>query len=50
MIRLLLVEDDETISQMILDYFKETEEYQITLAKNADDALRYVNQVFDAEV
>lgn len=48
MIRLLLVEDDETISQMILDYFKETEEYQITLAKNADDALRYVNQVFDA--
>jgi len=47
MIRLLLVEDDLSVKEMIVDYLSESEEYDITYAKNAEEAMRYLNQAFD---
>ncbi len=47
MIRLLLVEDDAAISEIISNYLKELEEYEVYLAKNIDSARSYLNQSFD---
>lgn len=47
MIRLLLVEDDKAVSAMITEYLNQTEEYEITIAQDAQEALRYINQMFD---
>lgn len=47
MIRVLLVEDDVEVKKMIVEYLQETEEYQITCAKDKNEALCYFNQQFD---
>lgn len=47
MIRLLLVEDDKAVSAMITEYLNQTEEYEITVAQDAQGAFCYINQMFD---
>lgn len=47
MIRLLLVEDDEAISEIICQYLTELEEYEIYSAADIESAQSYLNQNFD---
>lgn len=47
MIRVLLVEDDNEVKKMIVEYLQETEEYQVACAKNKNEALSFISQQFD---
>ena len=47
MTRILLVEDDPAIAEIICDYLSELEEYQITVAPNAENALILSVSPFD---
>lgn len=47
MIKLLLVEDDRTISRIISYHLKETEKYEITCAYNAGEALGASRDKYD---
>ena len=47
MIKLLLVEDDQTIAKIILYYLEQTGEYTITHAKNGGEAIAAARNQFD---